>query len=291
MIRSQRARIGRWASLGIGAGAATAGLLPWLVHGMRMPVQNLGTGLEDGLVLLPFSQYALTLIAALLIEGAAIAGIASRAGRGRFGFVLIGMLVVQAIAVVQTAASVAAILRLRSEAGVYLALLVLVSILAILIGAFVALLVARAPRAGAVVGLAIAAVLSGAWLGALFVPPFSPATSPQWLLLVLQWTPPVLVGVAIAWGGVGSVGRVFAAIGALAILWVGPALITAVSSAAGSRVLAHDLAEMRAYAVAVFRSAVTMPELVLRPLALALVVAAIGIVATTSVRARRRAEA
>lgn len=289
MTSSQKARLGAWPSLGIGAAAAIAGLLPWLVHGMRMPLQNLGTSTPEGLVLLPFSQYLLTFIAALLIVGAAFAGIVSRAVRARFGFVILGVLVVQVIAVVQTSLAVGATLQSRPESGVYLGLLIVVAVLAVLIGTAVAVLVAGAPRAGAVVGLAVAAVLAGAWLRGLLIAPFSIQTPPEWLLIALAWVPPVLVGAAIAWGGIRSVGRVLAAIAALAILWVGPALIIAVSSAAGSRVLAHETSAMFAYATEVFRSAVTMPELVLRPIGIAVAVAVAGMVFSLLVRRRGRA--
>src|SRR6185437_8146678 len=111
----QKSPLGAWASLGIGAAAALAGLLPWLVHGMQLPLQNLGermTGPAD-IVLLPFSQYALTLIAALLVVGAAAAGIASRSVRLRFGFVLLGMLVIKATATTETTIVVRLILRPR----------------------------------------------------------------------------------------------------------------------------------------------------------------------------------
>jgi hypothetical protein len=83
---------------------------------------------------------------------------------------------------------------------------------------------------------------------------------------------------------------VLAAIVALAMLWIGPALITAVSYAAGSRVLARHPEEMIEAAVDVFRSASTTPEVVVPPLVVAVVVAALGLVGRLVVR-RGRASA
>jgi hypothetical protein len=289
MSASQKSALGVWASLGVGAAAALVGLLPWLVHGMQLPLQNLGertTGPAD-IVLLPFSQYALTVIAALLIVGAAAAGIASRSVHVRFGFVVLGMLVVQAIAIIQTAIVVRLILQPRTDSAVYLAFLVAVSVLAVIIGVIVAVLTARAPRAGAVVGFAITAVLASSWLGELLVPLGSIGTPSPLVVFVLRWVGPVLVGLAIAWAGIGSAGRIIAAVAALVILWIGPALITAVQSAAGSRVLAHSIPDMLEYAQQVFGSAAAMPELVVPPLLVAVAVAAAGLVGRALTRHRR----
>lgn len=281
MSPSQKSPLGAWASLGIGGAAAIAGLLPWLVHGMQLPLQNLGermTGPAD-IVLLPFSQYALPGIAALLVVGAAAAGIAARSVGVRFGLVMLGMLVIQAIAIIETAVVVRSILRPRTDSVVYLAFLVAVSVLAVLIGIVVAVLTARAPRGGAVIGFAIAAVLASSWLGELLVPFGSIDTPSPVVLFVLRWIEPVLVGLAIAWAGIGSLGRIIGDVAALVILWIAPAVITGVQSAAGSRVLAHSIPDMLEYAKEVFVSAATMPELVVPPLLIAGVVAAVGLVA------------
>jgi hypothetical protein len=63
--------------------AALVGLLPWLITGIRRPLQNLratSTSPESmPVALLPFSQYALTLIVGLIVTGSAIAGVVARA--------------------------------------------------------------------------------------------------------------------------------------------------------------------------------------------------------------------
>jgi hypothetical protein len=273
-------RLDAWTSLGVGVAAAMVGLIPWLVHGMQLPVQNLGvrmTGPGD-VVLLPYSQYSLIEAAALIVVGAAAAGIASRAVAVWFRFVMLGMLIAQTLAVMQTTAVVVAILQPRMESVVYLGVLVAVAVLAMAMGFGVAVLVARAPRAGALIGLAVAAVLADAWMSGLILPFVSPLSSSVTdVLMWLQWTSPVLVGAAVAWCGVGSIGRAVAAIGALLILWLGSASVTAVSAAAGMRVLARRLPDLFAYALAVFESAATEPVLVLRSLGIAVGTAVVGL--------------
>lgn len=273
----------------IGVAAAAAGLVPWLVTGMRLPLQNLWateTLPEDmPIALLPFSQYALSLIAALLVTGAAAAGIAARALRARMppGGVLAtfaGLLATQVIAAAQTAVVVRNGLDpVRTAADLYFAGVLGVIVLSILVGALVFRLVAVAPRAGALVGLAIAAVAFGPWLNRLLIPFSSLPT--DWQVAVVgmtRWVPAILVGAAIAWCGVGTVGRVVAAVASLALLWIGPALITGVTSAAGSRVLASSPADMLDYAVQVTRMALFLPEVALPPIALAVAVAIGGLV-------------
>ncbi|MET1017196.1 MAG: hypothetical protein ABWX76_10285 [Leifsonia flava] len=279
--------ISPWLWLLIGVGSALAGLLPWLVTGLRLPLQNLWqndtTPERMPLVLLPFSQYTLTLIVALLLIGSAAAGLVARATRARqtrggFAAMVAGVLLVQLVATVQTAAVVGGGLQSRSESTLYLALLIAVAALAVAVGVVVLCLIARAPRAGALVGLSIAAVAAGPWLSGLLSPIGSfPA---EWLVQVLgytRWIPAILVGVAIAWCGVNTMGRVIASVVALVLLWIGPTLITAISAAAGSRVLAAYPSEMLDYGVGVFRMAVLMPELVVPPIVVAVVVAAIGL--------------
>ncbi|WP_448006648.1 hypothetical protein [Agromyces bauzanensis] len=294
-------RIPPWAPVLIGVASATLGLLPWLITGMRLPLQNLwATEVAPDrypVVLLPFSQYAITLITALIVTGASIAGIVARATRTRlprFGTaaILIGVLAVQVIATVQTSSVVDDGLQQRAESTLYLAALIAGTSGVIFVGALLMLLVARAPRAGAVIGLSIAAVAFGPWINGLIVPFGTAATTDLvWLLDITRWIPPVLVGAAIAWGGVDTVGRVAAAAFGLLALWIAPALMTAISSAAGTRVLAGHPAEMLDYGVDVFGMALLIPAIALPPLIVAVTVAVIGLVGRLIVTRRRTAAA
>src|SRR5690606_40621348 len=89
------------------------------------------------------------------------------------------------------------------------------------------LLIARAPAAGAAIGLSIVAVLLGVWLGSL-------TSGVSVLFAASLWAPGVLIALIIAFTGFRTIGRGIAAFVSLLILHVGPALITAVSSAAGT---------------------------------------------------------
>jgi hypothetical protein len=162
---------------------------------------------------------------------------------------------------------------------VYLVALLAVVAAAVLTGLLVLRLITAPPRAGAVIGLSLVALVAGPWLADLLMPL---GTAPgevrsSVLNLVVRWVPAVLVGAAIAWGGQRTPGRVVAAVGSLLLLWIVPAVFTAVTSAAGSRVLLPYPSEVVDYGLEVLRAAMSAPELVLPPLLVALVVAAAGI--------------
>ena len=254
---------------------------------MRLPLQNLWAVQvapeEMPIVLLPFNQYLLSTLAALLVVGGALAGGVTRALRRRlpdrgWWFVLLGVLIVQVFAVVQTSVTVGAGLQSRREASLYLGLLVGLAVLAVAVGVLALALLARAPRAGALVGLGIGAVMLAPWLNSLVVGlAGSPAADISVAFAVVRWVPPVLIGAGIAWVGLGSVGRVAAAGGNLLALWLAPALITAVTSAAGTRVLAGHPGEMLDYGWSVFRAAESSADLVVPPLLVAVSVSAAGL--------------
>lgn len=290
-----------WAALLIGIGAGVLGLLPWIITGMRLPLQNLWAAStlpgDMPIVLLPFSQYAITLIIGLLVVGAAIAGLAARLLRDRMprprvAMVLIGVVAVQFTAVVQTASVVAGGLQRRSESGFYLAALTAVAVLAAGVGIVTLLLIAKAPRGGVVAGFAIAALALGPWLSGLLVPFGTVGSNEMYAVLGwLRWAPPILVGLAIAWGGVDTAGRVVAALFGVLLVWVVPAIQTGIGNAAGSRVLANDLDEMREFGVSVFVAALTLPEVALPPIVVTILVAAAGLVVRALLKRRSPAPA
>ncbi|MFZ8757183.1 hypothetical protein ACO03V_07170 [Microbacterium sp. HMH0099] len=280
-----------------GAAGGVAGLLPWLASGPFLPLQNLGEGQDPSrpgpFVLLPYSQYSIITIIVLLVVGGVLAGVLARSrgarpGVGRSLATVAGLVVVQVAAVVQTAVTTRAVLQERDESAVYLLLLTAVAVLAAVVAAVACLLVAAAPRAGAGIGLMVGAAAAGSWLGVLLFPPFSYESPFSALIPMLTYVSPVLVGLAIAWTGVASVGRVIAALVGLGLVWLVPALTTAIASAAGTRVLARDLPGMAEYGISVFRSASTIPEIVAPPLVTAVVVAVAGLLVRGLLASRRR---
>jgi hypothetical protein len=285
-------RVGAWALLPLGVAAAAIALAPWWLTGARLPLQNLwaetATAAQMPVVLLPFSQYTVVQVFAYLVVGSALAGIAGRALRVRgWGLTLLlaGILLVQVTATVQTALVVRDGLQDRLESTLYLAGLVVGTSLSVLVGMTVTILIARAPRAGALLGLAVAAIATGAWLGAVLSRGLGDDAFAA-VMPLLPWIAPILTGAAIAWAGLNTVGRVLAALVSVALVWIAPALVTGIANALGTRVLLRSPGDLADYGLGVFRMALLTPELALRPVVATLVVAAIGLVIRAVLRRR-----
>jgi hypothetical protein len=286
MTTSDRRPLSLFAWFAIGAAGAVVGLLPWLITGARLPLQNLAADQSTTampIALLPFSQYFLMTIVALLVVGAGAAGIAARALKNRrppFGTtaLVIGMLAVQVLAAVQATVVTVGLLERSTRTLVYAGAVGAVMVVSTLVGLLVLLLVARAPVPGATIGMSLAAIVSANWVGSALRDVMVLGTNQfvQLISICLRWMPAVLVGCVIAWCGFRTVGRVVAVIVSLAALWIGPAFFTAVSSAAGMRVLAPYPAEMLDYGLRVFVMALTMPELSVPPLIVALAIGIAG---------------
>ncbi|WP_343317474.1 hypothetical protein AAFM46_09085 [Arthrobacter sp. TMP15] len=274
------------AYLFIGVAAAIAGFLPWLVTGMRLPLQNLwATSTPPGqmpISLLPFSQYMLTLIAGLIITGSAIAGGILRLRRSRlprFGATaaVIGLLGVQLAATLQASLTVSAGLLDNQAAELYLSALLAGTIASIMVGVLVLFLISRAPASGAVIGASFAAVALAPWLRALLIPLNDVTTSPNSFTLgLIHWFPAVVVGLAIAWSVSMSTARLLAAGFSLIVLWFGPALFAAISIAAGSRVLAYQPAGMAKLGASSFLNFIDYRSGSLAPLVVAAAIATAG---------------
>lgn len=286
----------------IGAAAAIVGLLPWIVTGMRLPLQNAwaAAAMPDDMpiALLPFSPYTLILMAGMLVTGAAVGGMAARLlrrrlPRGGVSAIAGGVLAVQVVVVVQTSVAVLGGLREDVEGRLYFAAILGAIVLSVLLGVLTLWLIAVAPRAGAVIGFTLAALAAEQWAAGLIVAPFSISATPfaLWLAAALRWLPSVAVGIAIAWGGLRTVGGAVAAVGSLLLLWVAPATTSAIGMAAGTRVYWRFPAEMLAAARGVFVSALMVPSLSLLPVVLAVTVAAVGLVWRRSARSARAAGA
>ena len=263
------------------------GLLPWLLTGMRLPLQNLWaapTTPEDmPMVMLPLNQYYVTVVLALVVTGYGVAGLVVRALGARVppravAAVGAGALAVHLVATVQSMAAVTSGLAGRAASVVYLAALLALVVGAVLVGSSVLALITARPRGAAVVGLSVLGLALGPWSATSVPPPDTGAEQAlSWVLAdVVRWIPAVVVGVAIAWGGLGRLSRVAAALGALLVLWIGSAALTAVSNAAGSRALLRHPAELLAYASEVFEAALLQRDQVVASLLVAVVVAAGG---------------
>jgi hypothetical protein len=278
---------GAFASLGIGLGAALLGLLPWLLTGMRLPTQALwafeALPEQMPIAFLPLGNSTVTELLGMLVVGWVAAGVAARALAARLPSrapvsIAAGLLLVQVVALAQSVQAMQRGLPTDDGAGFYLTACVAVAVVGVAIGLIAFVLVARAPRGGAVLGLVAGSLALAWWFGAFFAPRgVLPIELYSGFQSVLRWVPAVLVGASIAWAGVRTPGRIVAAVVSLLALWIVPALGTAVSAAAGSRMLLHFPAEALDYAVNVLQAAAFMPSLVVPPLVVAVVVAAAGI--------------
>ncbi|WP_186322076.1 hypothetical protein [Curtobacterium pusillum] len=302
----------RTVGLGVGTGvlSGVVGLLPWIVTGMRLPLQNLwATPTVDPadmpVALLPFSQYSVGLIGAMLLVGGAVAGLAvrllgeRRGLPGRLATVLAatGLLVVQLVALVQTAVVTGAGLRTDrsigtgaaiSAAQVYLVALMAGTLLAIALAVVLLVVLARTAPGVAVVAVAVGALAAGTWVDAFLVSPVGFADgSVSAVLSVTRWVPAVLVGLGIARTGLTSVGRVIGSVLALAVLWSGSAAVTAVTAALGTRVYLPYPLELASFGAEVFRSALGPAGTGIGSALVALVIGGAGALVWRWWRARR----
>ncbi|MBF0672553.1 MAG: hypothetical protein IR160_08205 [Salinibacterium sp.] len=252
-------------ALAVGVLAGLLGILPSLLDGGRLPLQNLWVQrtMPDDMpfALLPVSQYSATTMFALLLMGGVFAGLAVRViGRRRAvtGWATaLGVLLVHAVAVAQSFAVIAVGLGLSSGAAdaravVYFGGMLAGVVASVLFAQLGFWLTSRPSVAFVALGIALAAVPFASWLATGVTELSGPGGMSQPMFLVLRWLPAVIVGVALAWCGVRPIARLVVWAGALLALWVTPALFTAVSYGLGMRVLNGDIAEMAAAASQVF---------------------------------------
>lgn len=279
----------------VGVAAALVGIAPWLLAGAQLPLQNLWavSTTVDAMpfALLPFSQYYVIQIFSFLILGAAVAGVAGRAMRLRgwaSALLVLGVLATQTFALVQTSLTVRDGLRQGFESVMYLGGLAGGTTLTILAGVAVTMLIVAAPRAGALLGLTAGAIAATSWTTSLLLPIGTIDSPLADAMVVVPWVAPVLTGIAIAWTGVHSVGRVIATITALAMVWVAPAVTSGIGGALGTRVLLTTPGDLAEHGVLVFQTALFTPEVALHPVLATLAVAAVGLLVRGIVALARR---
>ncbi|WP_309129911.1 hypothetical protein [Microbacterium sp.] len=280
----------RLLSFAIGALAAVVGLLPWLVRGGTMPLQNLWATrtMPDDMpfVLLPISQYYAIELFSVLLLGGVFAGIALRILRRHRALTAwaaaLGVGLVHLVAVVQSFTVLAAGLGLDYGGGaralLYFAGMLGGGIAGMLLAQLALWMTTQASIGVVSLGVALAAVPFAVWIREWVIAVTSEVTPPMFLPDLLRWLPAVTVGAALVWCGVRPAWRLIAWAASLLALWVVPGLFTAIQVGLGMRVLQGDVAEMAAAGAQIFPVILAeswMPALV------ALMIAAIG----TTVRA------
>lgn len=275
-----------WWAAASGVVAGLLGLLPWLVHGARLPLQNLWAQQvapeQMPRTMLPFSQYSLSTLAALLVVGPALVGLLARTRRTRASAAQLvaataGVVLVQTVAVVQSATTVRDGLQSSEIASAYLTALTLGAVGAAVLGVVVLLVVARAPAPVAALGLTGSALALGSWVSQLTLGGVEIGQVPDGATTLIAAIPAVATAGVLAWLGLHTPARVVGALACVALLWVGTALIVAVSAAAGSRVIAGDTAAMLEQGVGVFRAAVAPSQLNLALIGVAACGALLGV--------------
>jgi hypothetical protein len=149
------------------------------------------------------------------------------------------------------------------------------------------LLLAARSTALAALGVGLVAVPLASWLAAGVGAVAGIGNVPVALVLLWRWLPAVLVGAGLAWCGLRPRIRALVWLADLGLLWVVPAIFTAVNSMLGTRVLAGDLPEMAALGLQVFTSALGPAGGAGPTILLALAVAVTGTVVREQARGRQ----
>ncbi|MGO4191143.1 hypothetical protein AB4Y67_05690 [Arthrobacter sp. YAF17] len=280
-------------ALAIGFAAALLGLAPWLITGARLPLQNLwGTQVMPAqmpLALLPLNQYESTTLVALMVTGAAAAGFAVRCWSPARRL-LATWCAAGAVAAVQVAAATQSFIVLGGGlapgqlSSLYLAGMLAGVAAAMAAGLVSLLLLAARSTALAALGPGLVAVPVVSWLAAGVGGVAGVGSVPVVLIMLWRWLPAVLVGAALAWCGLRPRIRALVWMADLALLWVVPAIFSAVSSMLGTRVLAGDLPAMAALGKQVFTAALGPAGGAGPTILLALAIAVIGTVVREQTR-------
>lgn len=234
--------------LTLGAVCGVAGLLPWFLQGAQLPLQNLWVdqSMSDDmpLVLLPFSQYYLGFLAGVMVIPWLLVGFMARgpllAGtHHRLVALAMGIGAVQLVALAQTSIVVGTGLDFDGGRSLFAVLYLLGMVGGCLVaaglGVVVFLLLARAPRSDAVLGLGMAAVVVAPWTREfLFAGEFAPVYW-DWGYVLGRWLAAAYLGLMIGWNGVWPAKRLLTSAAALAIWWIGSAVLWGLQFMVGSR--------------------------------------------------------
>lgn len=291
MQATTRGRIG---AVAVGVVSASVGLLPWWVTGARLPLQNLWATntLDMPIALVPFSNYEVLTAAALFIVGAGIAGLIAGftpALRARRWWVILGASGVQLIALVQTAIVTRAGLRDDGESALYFGVISALLALSLIVAFATAVLCSKPFGSSASVGITgrwappgwligttlfVSFIIDWVWA---WLVAFAPFQDYPTMMVVTPWVAPLGVGLAIILTGIHTTGRIVAALSSLVILWLLPAAVAATVFTLGSRAMLREWQSAIEYGLQVFREALFTPEVSLRPVVGAIVIATIGL--------------
>lgn len=282
----------------IGVGGGLLGILPWLVGGARLPLQNLwvvATMPDDmPIVLLPVSQYFAVLLFALVLLGGVFAGIAVRILSRRRSVAVwaaaLGVLAVHVVAILESFVVVAGGLSLTDAMSlVYLGGMLGGAVVAALLAQLAFWMTSRPSVGIAAFGVALAAVPFGQWVARWFLAFTGDAFAPAFLPELTRWIPAVVGGIALAWCGIRPAWRIVVWVVSLLTLALLPSLFGAIQYGLGSRILGGNLVEMASASVQIFP--MLLQEAGFMSVVVALVIGVVGTVVQMFVPTRREADA
>lgn len=247
-----------WLSFALGVVCVGVGLAPWLLSGARLPLQNLWATqtLPDDMprAMLPISQYHVVATFALLVAGAAMAGVAARLLQRRFSklsvwHVWTGVLLAEVIAIAQSFWTLGLGLGLGDQqrhpgpAAAYFAGMLVVTLLAAGLGMVSFWALSRTAAASVAVGAGLAVApfssLAGSWIS------LSPISYP------VSWIAYLLLGIALGLTGWQTKDQRRAWIVTAAVVIIAPALVAALSmTLASARTSRGDLLDMARHGMA-----------------------------------------
>lgn len=282
----------------IGVVGAVIGLLPWLVTGAVMPLQNIwNTAAEPSdmpMSLLPMSQYYLVATVSLIAVGATIAGVAVRwfkvRGRNvRRRWAVVGVVVVQAAALIQATLALHSGLEESQRAQIYLWGLVAGVATGIVIGLLVLMALASHSVVSVTWGVTFAALAFTEWLPLMVLGSLSSGSTTPYVLTHITlgasaWIPILVAGGVIGWCGIATIRRGLTSFIALLALWVVPAVVTAFQSALGSRINLHHPDELWPTGLRVFVEVLVSADSATR----VLVACVVAVLVAISLRTLRR---
>ncbi len=257
----------------LGIAGALVGLIPWLLTGARLPLQNLWVRptLPDDMphALLPINQYYVTTIIALLLSGAVAAGSAARVTRQHgvsVAWTVVASIVCQVVAVGQSMIVLRDGLGLNADVGpfepdpadpraaLYWWGMLIGTVLTTVAAALVTLLISRPSRRPAALGLVLASVPLASWIGVCLSTASGPTGPPTFTGQLVRWLPVLVTAPALAWCGLRSPGAFGVWLAGLAALVCLPPILTAVTSALGTRSLRGNPEQTRAVMAEVLRA-------------------------------------
>lgn len=288
-----RSRVGfAFVGFAVGIVAGVMGLVPWLIGGGILPLQNLWATetLPNDMpfVLLPVSQYAVITVFVLILVGGVFAGLTMHLLARRRSFLAwpaaIGLLIVHAYAVAQSFTVVANGLDNGRRSALYFVGMLGGAVVAMLLAQTAFWLASRRSTGPVALAIGLSAVPFVVWIRQIVVAVSGPSGMPMPITELLRWLPALIVGVTLVWCGLRPARRLAVWLVVLVALWVIPALFTTIQYGLGMRVLNGDLSEMASASSQVLPLALREEVL---PALLALALGVVGVIVREAVQRRK----